>query len=170
VDFNVILDRVQRAVTLKEGVYAEIGSDQAATGQAIVVAAVAGLISSVTGAGGFFGRIIGGLIGGVIGLAIFTGVIFLIGRLFKGQGQYVELFRGLGYASAPSALGLIPFLGWIGGIWSVVLAIRAVKEINKVSDGAAAVTVLIPVVVIGFLVFILVVLAGIAMLGFAAAT
>jgi len=169
VDFNVILDRVQRAVTLKEGVYAEIGSDQAATGQAIVVAAVAGLISSVTGAGGFFGRIIGG-IGGVIGLAIFSGVIFLIGRLFKGQGQYVELFRGLGYASAPSALGLIPFLGWIGGIWSVVLAIRAVKEINKVSDGAAAVTVLIPVVVIGFLVFILVVLAGIAMLGFAAAT
>lgn len=165
---DVIIERLRRALQLQPAVYQEIAADEAATGQAVAVAAVAGLIGNLTGSGSFLGRVIAGAVGAVIGLFIWTGIIFLIGKLFQGQGTYIQLLRGLGYSSAPFALGIIPFLGFLGFIYAIIMQIRAVREINRVSDGAAVATVLIPwavFVVLGLLVFFAVVAA---VLGFGA--
>lgn len=173
-DFNVIWPRIQRAVKLEEGVYEEIGNDDSATVQAMVVVGIAALISglgTLIGPGRFSigGWIFGAILSATIGLAIGAGILFVISRLFKAQGGYIQLFRSLGYAYAPTALGIIPVVGGlVGGIWSVILAIRAVKETQSVSQGAAIAIVLIPVAILVILAF-LAFAAVLAMLGFAAA-
>lgn len=153
---DVIIERLRRALQLEPAVYREIAADDAATGQAIAVAAVAGLIGNLTGSGNFIGRVIAGAAGAVIGLLIWTGIIFLVGKIFQGQATYIQLLRGMGYSSAPFALGVIPFLGFVGFIYAIIMQIRAVREINQVSDGGAVATVLIPwavFVLLGLLVF-----------------
>ncbi|MGH8875016.1 MAG: YIP1 family protein, partial [Acidimicrobiia bacterium] len=165
-----IVDRVLRAVKLDPALYREVGADQSKTIEAMVVTGVAALISGLGGvifAGQGIGSwLLGAILAATLGLAIGTGIIFLVGKLFKGQGQYIELFRGLGYAYAPTALGIIPFVGGIvGSIWSIVCAIRAVREINRVPDGAAIATVLIPVAVVVVLALIVAALLGLALMG-----
>lgn len=168
---NAIIERVKRAVTLSPGVYQEIGNDPQATTQGIIVAAAAALIG---GLGALFGGRFGGWIltpiYAIVGLAIGTAILFVLSRMFKGQGTYIQMFRGLGFATAPQALGLIPIIGGIvGGIWSLLLAIRAVKETQQVTDGAAVAIVLIPAAIIGVLVFLVLVVLSIAIFGAAAA-
>lgn len=175
-DFQALWQRVVRAVRMEHGVYSEIGSDSAATVQAIVVAGAASLISGLSALwpGGerfrFFGWIVGAAVAATLGLAIGTGILWLISRLFGATGTFESLFRGLGFATAPNALGIIPFIGGIAGlIWSIVLAIRAVKETQSVTDGKAVAIVLIPAAIAFVIGILLVILAGIALLGFAAA-
>ncbi|MGQ0848944.1 MAG: YIP1 family protein [Actinomycetota bacterium] len=165
-----IIARVKRALKLEAGVYQEIGNDQKATQQAIVVTIAASLIGglgSLLGPGTFrFGGWLFGGIFSVLGLAIGTGVLWLVSRLFQGTGEYINLFRSLGYATAPQALGIIPIIGGIvGAVWSIVLAIRAVKETQNVTDGASAATVLIPVVIGLVIGLILAAVIGFALFG-----
>lgn len=175
-DLAAVWQRVLRAIRREPGVFSEIGSEEKATGEAIVVAIAASLLGglgAVWPGGARFGIgswLSGGIVGGLIGLAVGTGIYFLIGRLFKSQGTYIGLFRAAGFAWAPQALGIIPVLGTIvGGVWSILLFIRAVRETQSVSDGTATAVVLIPIG-IGFLIGILFFFAAIAALfGFAAA-
>jgi hypothetical protein len=174
VDFQAIWQRVQRAVKREDGVYAEIGADSAATVQAIVVVGIASLISGLSAIFtsarfSFVGWIVGAAIAATVGLAIGAGILWLISRLFGATGSFESLFRSLGFAAAPSALGIIPFIGGlVGFIWSLILAIRAVKETQSVSDGAAVAIVLIPAAIAIVIGFLLVLIAGLAFLGFAA--
>lgn len=151
-DLAAVWQRVLRAFRREPGVFGEVGSDEKATGEAIVVAVAAALIGGLgtIWAGGLdAGSWIGTAIGtGTLGLAIGVGILFLIGRLFQSRGTYIALFRAGGYAYAPAALGIVPVVGAIAGsVWSVVLMIRAVRETQEVSDGAAVAIVLIPVAV-----------------------
>ncbi len=173
-DFNVIWPRIQRAVKLEDGVYEEIGNDDSATIQAMVVVAIAALISGLgtligPGRFGIGGWIFGAILSATLGLAIGTGILFIVSRLFKAQGGFIELFRALGYAYAPSALGIIPIIGGlVGGIWSIICAIKAVKETQSVSQGAAVAIVLIPVAIVLAIVMIFAFVIGMALMGIAA--
>jgi hypothetical protein len=168
---NPIIERVKRAVTLSPGVYQEIGNDPQGTTQAIIVAAAAALIGGLGDLfGGRFGAWIFAAVMGPVVVAVFSAIVFVVSRMFNAQGTYVQLFRTLGFAYAPQALNLIPVIGaFVGFIWMVILSIRAVKETQQVSDGAAVAIVLIPAAIIVVLVVIVVVVIGIGLLGFAAA-
>lgn len=175
-DVQALWQRVMRAVRMEPGVYSEIGQDQSATIQAIIVAGAASLIAGLSALfpGGerfrFVGWIVGAVAAATLGLAIGAGILWLVSRLFGATGSYISLFRGLGFATAPNALGIIPIIGTIAGfVWSIILAIRAVKETQSVSDGAAVAIVLIPAAIGLVIGFILVIIAGIALLGFAVA-
>jgi len=156
-----IVDRVKRIVTLDVSAYTEVAEDEEATGPAFLVAMAAALLSSIgtafTTDGFGIGSALGAaLIGAPIGLLIGTGIFFLIGKLFGGQGEYMGLLRGFGHAAAPQALGIIPVIGsFVGGIWSLVCAVIAVREIHKLSTGLAVVVVLIPAVILFGLLFLL---------------
>ncbi|HUO47074.1 MAG TPA: YIP1 family protein [Acidimicrobiia bacterium] len=169
---DTIIDRLKRALTLQPGVYEEIGNDPQGTTQAIIVTIAASLIGSLGAIldGRFGSWLLSGILSPVF-LAVGTGIIFLISRMFKAQGTYISLFRSLGFAIAPQALNVIPIIGGIVGlVWSVVLAIRAVKETQRVTDGAAAAIVLIPAVIVGFFIFLLVVILSVALFGIAASS
>lgn len=139
-----VLDRLGRVLRLEQGVYAEIAADERSTGHAVVVSAAAFAIGNLTADGGFVTRIAGGAVGGVLGLFVWTGILFVLSKLFQGRGSYTALARGIGYAAAPFALGVVPLLGFVGMLYSAVLQIRAVREIQQVPGGAAAAIVLIP--------------------------
>jgi len=71
--------------------------------------------------------------------------LWLIGKLFSGKAEFMQMFRPLGYAYAPSALSIVPFIGGlVGGIWSLVCAVIAVRESEEVTTGSAVAIVLIP--------------------------
>lgn len=150
-----VTDRLGRALRLEHGIFSEIAADERSTTHGLLIAAVAFAISNLTGGeGNVVGRIIGGAVGGVIGLFVWTGLLFLLSRLFRGEGTYIELVRGIGYTAAPFALGVVPFLGLVGAVYSAVMQIRTVEETQRLSTGTAVAVVLIPWVLFVVIVFI----------------
>ncbi|MDH3517663.1 MAG: YIP1 family protein [Acidimicrobiia bacterium] len=164
---ETLVDRLKRALKLDGAVYGEIAADPAGTGQALLVTAVAFAIGGLSGDGSFFGNVIGSLVAGVIGLIIWAGVVLLMGKLFSGQATYTDLIRGLGLTAAPFALGVIPFLGILGLVYSLVMQVRAVRELHKISDGAAVVIVLVPWIIFMVLAVIVALAIGAALFGLA---
>ncbi len=165
--FDTLADRITRAFRLEPAVFHEIAADANGTAQSITVAAIAFAIGGLGGDGGFLGNLIGGAIGGVIGLIIWSGVVLLIGKLFSGQGSYTELLRVLGFTSAPMAITFIPFVGIVGVVYSIIMQVRAVREIHKISDGAAVVIVLIPWVIFFVIALVIAIAIGAALFGLA---
>lgn len=160
-----VIEQLTRVLKLEPTVFKEIADDESAIGPAIGVAALSSVIASLTGQGGIVGRIFAGAIGAVIGLFIWTAIVFLMSKAFGGKATYAQLVRPLGYSSAPYALAIIPVLGAVvGGIWSLIIQIRAVREVNEVGDGTAIAIVLIPFAILFVLGIILAVVAGLALL------
>lgn len=161
-----LMDRLLRAVKLDPVFYREVAKDDTKTTEAMLVVFLANLIGGLGAIFGptrfrFFGWIVGAIVAATIGLAIGAGILWLLGKLFGGKAEFLEMFRPLGYATAPGALGIIPVIGsFIGSIWSIACAVIAVRESEEVSTGAAVAIVLIPVVI----VLVLVLLAGVALL------
>lgn len=161
-DPQVVMDRVLRIVKLQPDAYIEVAEDESATPAAFVVAILAALLAGIgtsftnadTGIGS---AIVGAIIGAPIGLLIVTAIFHGLAKLFGGSGAYQPLMRALGHGYAPAALGIIPFIGLVGSIWALVCSVVAVREIHKVSTGAAVAVVLIPAAIIFILVFFLVI-------------
>ena len=157
-DFNAIISRVIRVFTFDRTVFQEVEEDQTATQQAwivVIIAAVAAGIGAGIGTlilGGGFGGLLRGLILqpilAVIGYFLWAFVAYWIGvNLFQGETDFNEMQRVIGFAYAPSALGIlaiIPCVGWlgalVGGIWAFVLTIIAIKEGLDVDWGPAIIT------------------------------
>jgi len=83
-------------------------------------------------------------------LGIGTWYIVAVGRRMGGQARYDQMLRVLGYATAPQALGFLPFLDFIpgfvvGGIWATVCAVVAVREAHEVPTQVAAGLVGVPI-------------------------
>lgn len=153
-----MMERVIRAVKLDPTLYREVAKDETKTTEAMMVVAAAALVGglgTLIGPGKFTfgGWILAAILAPTVGLAIGTGILWLIGKLFSGKAAFMEMFRPLGYAYAPYALSIIPFIGGlIGGIWGLVCSVIAVRESEEVSTGQAVAIVLIPVVIILILV------------------
>lgn len=162
--FEEIAARLPRVLKLEGPVHGEIASDSNATIQAIIVTAVAALVASLTGEGSFIARLIGAVILAPIGLFIWTGIAFLLGKMFGGQADYISLVRPMGYAGAPYALAIVPVIGQLAGaIYSAVIQVKLHQEVNGLSQGSAIAVVAIPLVVLFVIGFILA-LVGIALL------
>ena len=121
---------------------------------------------------GALGAFVGGLFGGHVGLAIGTFIwtavwgvasfylwVFIVQwigvRLFKGQGDFGEVQRCLGFAYAPRVLGIfaiIPCVGWLaalaGSIWSAVAGYFAIQEALDQDTTNALLTIIISWVVV----------------------
>jgi hypothetical protein len=162
--FEAIAARLPRVLKLEGPVHGEIASDSNATVQAIVVTAVAALIASLTGEGGFAARVIGAVILAPIGLFIWTGIAFVLGKMFGGTADYISLVRPMGYASAPYALAIVPVIGQLAGaVYSAVIQVKLHQEVNGLSQGSAIAVVVIPLAVLFVIGFILTLL-GLALL------
>lgn len=101
---------------------------------------------------GLVGSIIGGIIGTIIGAVIVHIFVYILGGR-KGIGQTV---KAVIYAFVPVAiLGWIPLVGIIGIIWSFVIEILAVRELQDLSTIRAAIAVILPLVIMIVLAVIL---------------
>jgi hypothetical protein len=155
-----MVDRIVRAIRLDWTVFSEIALDRGALKEAALIVAIVTFLSAIgTGIaarsfGAFLGDWIAGILLGWIGWAIIT---YIVGtRLFKGETDIPEMLRVLGYAYAPTLLGLLSFIrciGWIftlaGGLLALVAGILAIREAMDFDTSDAIVTA-----VIGWVVFI----------------
>jgi hypothetical protein len=102
---------------------------------------------------------IGTAIGLFIGAAIYHLLVLLIVR--PSHAGYEATFRAVAYASALQILGwlgYIPILGIVVGIaiaiYNVVLSVIGIREMHATTTGRAVAVVLIPVIIIGILIFV----------------
>ena len=109
-------------------------------------------------------------IGGLIMPFIWAGIIHVMMMILGGaERSYEVTYRTVCYAAAPNVLGVIPFVGIIGGIWGIVCTIVGLTRTQNCSTGKAVMAVLIPMLVLMCLCIGLIVLAVVAGVGMAAA-
>lgn len=149
----------------------------------LVVGAVAGPLS-----GFIFGTRLGPivvrtelgatLVSAVFGVAVAALTIFITSlvatRLFKGKGTFAEFFRVLGLVYGAYVLNIIggllptlaPIVTLVVAIWVLVVSFVAIKEIFKLDDTNAVLTIIVTVVAY----MILIALAGSIMLSIGLST
>ena len=158
---------VQRAIgaaMLDSEIYEEVEHDQNAMGQAaavVVVSSLAAGLGSLAEMG-----VIGIAVTTVVSLAawaLWAAITMLVGtRILPGpntEADFGQLFRTLGFASAPgvlAALGIIPLVGVIvafaASLWQLVAMVVAVRQaLDYDSTGRA-----VAVCAIGFIPYALV--------------
>ncbi len=116
--------------------------------------------------------LIGGLVMALVSLAVMLpvllGVLFLaagvlhVSLMIVGAGRrgFEATFRAIAYSSGPAAFAILPFFGsMLSLVWGTVLLYIAVREVQRTTNGRAALGFLLPfiglvafVLVLGFLV------------------
>ncbi len=129
-------ERVLAMLRLEPGISMEIASDPRSTMQGVLVLVVASAIASIF----VPPLILLTLPVTLVVLAINAGLFCLFSRLFADEvPPYPHWLRVILFSSAPSALGIIPFIGAIvGSIYSIVLQIVAIRDLARIGPGAAA--------------------------------
>lgn len=152
-----LMDRVMGAVRLNTDTYEDLERDTEATSQALTVVIA---VAIANGVGAFIGAsmagragagviaLILGVVGALIGWFVGSYIIYWVGTsLFGGTGTWGEVLRTLGFAYAPSALGIfsfIPVLGGllalVGGIWTIIAEVIAIRQSLDITTGKAIAT------------------------------
>jgi hypothetical protein len=150
--------------------FAEIEADTSALGQAVTVIVIAGIASLVGDIfrGGIVAGVIG-LIGSLVGYALFSFLVCLIGTKLMPEpstkADFNEAFRVIAFAASPgvfNVLAIIPVLGvlikFVVAIWSLVIAVIAVREVLDYSNTGRAIVVCLIAFVVCAIVWMLLIL------------
>ncbi len=167
-----ILNRALRVAKLDPAVYHEIARDRGATVEAAIVVAVVAVASGIGALTDSFGVVALAIIGAFIGWVVFSAMTYFFGTNIFGsptaQVDVKTLMRTQGYARGPGVLaffGFIPVLGWIaafvGGVWSLVTAIVAIRETLQIGTGRAILVGIIAAIASGIVLFILSLVFGV---------
>lgn len=141
-----ILKRTVAMLALESGVSEEIASDRGAIKQALVVFAIAILVSGgLPDSLEFLPVAALAPLLGLLRLSISMVLYRLVSRIFaKDVPPYPNWFRALLFASAPLALGAIPQIGAVmGTLYAIVLDILVIRELSRTSTWQVVATWLI---------------------------
>jgi hypothetical protein len=136
-----MLERVLRVFNLEADLFGEVAADDAAVGQALLVVLGVGLAE---GLGRGIAEGVSGLLGGIaescLRWLIWSVSIHLAARGLGIQSEFGALFRALGFAAAPFALGAVDGIPWLGwpiwlakwglGVGAFVVAVRRVLAVE----------------------------------------
>jgi len=140
---------------------------------------ISGLITGLITAAVSFSKIglmgatlatLGAIVGALIATIVFTGILWLIARVFGGTGEFSRQYYGYAGFTAPlgiasAVVALIPTVGTIAGIiiglYSLYLTWLLIKMIHGLSSLKAILVILIPIIVIA----VIVAAVGVAILG-----
>ncbi|MBN1486906.1 MAG: YIP1 family protein [Anaerolineae bacterium] len=175
----MLLDRIMGVFKLDANVFTEIEHDQDATSQAAIIVAIVAFLAAIgsgVGAamseGSFIGNFLFSLVWTFIAWFIWSGVTYFVGtNLFKGDADMGEMLRVIGFAYAPQMLSIIPCFGsLIGGIWSLIASIVAIREGMDFDSTKAVFTVLIGWIIVFILSIVLGSVFGLGAMGLSAIT
>ncbi len=138
----------------------EISTDENATKLAIVIVLISGFISAllsiliygstmqfIQGMFSWF-TLISTPILSLISLFLWVGILHLISKIFRSSGEYIGLFRVLGFANLLVIFTGIPLIGFLALIWTLVVTVVALSEIENLTMGKAFLVILIPAIVL----------------------
>lgn len=157
------LKKAIEIVKLNGAAAADVGRDEQALQPGLVFVAVGGLAAGIGGLAGHGG--IGGLISGpiaaLIGYAVGVGILHLVATVFfGGKGDYLSLLRAESHASILGWAGIIPFVGWILGLWHLPVSVVILQNVYGMPRQKAIATV---AVIAGF--FLLLGLVAVLLFG-----
>jgi hypothetical protein len=143
-----MIENALRAARLDLAFYNTVETDRSFTGQAallvLIVSALSGVGVGLTPGTPFVRSIIITTIGGVIAWVVWAALTAWIGNsFFGGTTDFGEMLRVLGYAQAPRAIGVLPFIGWIGFVWALVASVVAIREGQDFTTGKAIATAVV---------------------------
>ena len=147
---SLLVNRVLRVLKLEPGIFTEIATDPAATGQAAIVYVVAYCIGTATVAP--FVNLFLVPVGFVIQLVV-AFLFSLVTRLFSTDvPPFQQWFRAMFFTTAPAVLGIVPWIGSIvGAAYTIVLMVVATRDLARISTGSAIlcwlIVVMIPAIV-----------------------
>ncbi len=165
--------RIIRAAKLESHLYEEVETDKDATRQALVVVLLSSLAASIGASthAGLDGLVMGGLVA-LFAWYVWTFITYIIGaKLFpvsQTSTSHRELWRTLGFASAPGVLrifGAVPGLTGIAflvaAVWMLIAAVIAVRQALDYTSTVRAAGVCVPGWLVHvFLLFFLLLLLG----------
>ena len=137
-----MIKNVISALLLDAEFYNEVAEDRSLIGQAGVVVVLANLLGGIgaavaTEADPIAGAVLG-VVTGLIGWLVWSGVAYVIGvRVLGGDSDYREMLRVIGFAYAPLAIGIVPWLGFVGAAWALFAAVIAIRESMEFSTERA---------------------------------
>ena len=148
--------RMTRAAKLEPRLYEEVASDTAATWQGLGVVLLSSLAAGIGSSrhAGLGGLVVGGLVA-LIAWYVWTLLTYLIGaKLFPMSQTSVshrQVWRTLGFASAPGVLRVLGAAPWCTGaaflvaaIWMLIASIIAVRQALDYTSTVRAVGVCLP--------------------------
>lgn len=154
---------------LNRSAMSSAAKDEEATKWGILTVILAGVISGLILTAFTFGlgfvSIITTPIAYLIGLFVGIAILWIVSKIFGGTGEYMGLLRPLALASMLWILSIIPVIGFLAGIWGLVVAIFAVAETQNLSIGKAVATVIIPMIIIWVIALLIVGAALFALFG-----
>ena len=123
---------------------------------AVVLAVLNGIIIGVFGGPvAFVTTLVGTYIGAVIGLLIGGIVLHIFAYIFGARKGIEQTMKVAFYGGTPGLLlGWIPIIGWIIGLYGIVLEVIGLKKLQNMSTGAAVAAVLLPIIILGVLVIL----------------
>jgi hypothetical protein len=139
-----VIRRLWAVIRLHPETFRTIADDPAATRQAVAIAGLAVGLSQISVQGSLVGRVVLGALGGVIGLVVWTGVLFVAGRLVGGTARYIGLLRCVGFSAVPFMVARVRFVGIAALVLTCAIQVMAVREVQRVSNGQALASVLVP--------------------------
>lgn len=143
-----MIENAIRAAKLDLDFYNTVEADESFNGQAALLVLIVSLLSGIgvglTAGTPFLRSIIITTIGGLIAWVVWAALTAWIGTsFFGGTTNFGEMLRVLGYAQAPRALGVLPFIGWIGFVWALVASVVAIREGHDFTTAKAVATALL---------------------------
>lgn len=88
------------------------------------------------------------LVGGFIATLVFAAWIHLWVYLFGGRKGIMQTIKAILYGNTPRLLfGWIPFVGIVFAVWSLILGILGIRELQELSTGKAVLVVFIAVII-----------------------
>lgn len=79
----------------------------------------------------------------------YAGIMHLLAISLKGSGTYSDAYRAYAYSMLPFlVLLLIPFVGSISIIYSLILMMIGISKLYSLSKGNSAIVVLVPIIFI----------------------
>lgn len=88
--------------------------------------------------GGFFFMVASNVALAGVGWIVWAASTGFIGsRLFGGTTDFGEMMRVLGYAQSPRVIAIIPWLGPVAGVWTLVASVVAIRQGQDFSTAKA---------------------------------
>ncbi len=156
-----MLQNAIRAMRLEAEFYETVEADATFQGQAfaivVITAFMAGIGDWIGPGNGSIGSAIGAVVAGVIMWLIWSGVTLMVGtQFFGGTADFGQMSRVLRFATAPRALFIVPFFGWlVGGLWMLAtgfVAVRQGLDFNGAKAFATIILGLIPAMILNWVV------------------
>ncbi len=95
------------------------------------------------------GAFIASIIGGIIGLFILGVILHIFVYLFGGRRGITETLKAVAYGYTPSLiLGWIPIVNFLAALYTLVLFVFGIRELQEMSTTRAILAVLAPILIL----------------------